>query len=425
MAKLASFVQRKKDTFALNRLVYDAYRFIMYHKVPIESFPLQTYVSALLFSPTRSLIRRLFTHEAPTWVTILPSIQDDWDACLQTLEGHSDEVQSVVFSHDSNLLISGSLCEVKIWDAVSGQCLQTLRPEIPEDIISVAFSYDSKQLAAVLSDGTVYIWNVIDDKCLLTLEWTASTRVQRTLRGSINFSLDSAQLVSTHHSKLAVWDLSKSKCPKILEGHSDNIISVSFSGDSKRLASASNNGSIKIWDVDSGKCIKTHELDRRFESVAFFRDLTWIISSALHNDEILIWDRNSGERLQTFNKAATSLALTHDSMQLASASYDSTVEIWDVNSGECLQTFRGHSAGIYSLSFSRDSTHLASASRDRTIKIWDLSQGQVSQRQGDDKSSSESITLSVDSTRLALLGRNVIEIWDVQNGKCLHTLEGR
>ena len=99
----------------------------MYHQRAIESFPLQTYASALLFSPTASLMRQLFQHEEPEGITIKPGTSDSWSACLQTLEGHSDRVYSVAFSHDSTRLASASDdSTVKIWDASSGACLQTL-----------------------------------------------------------------------------------------------------------------------------------------------------------------------------------------------------------------------------------------------------------------------------------------------------------
>src|SRR5438067_705131 len=99
----------------------------MYHKGVIERYPLQTYASALLFSPTGSLIRRLFQHEVLKQITVKPSLSDSWSACLQTLEGHSDSVSSVAFSHDSARLASASNDNtIKIWDASSGACLQTL-----------------------------------------------------------------------------------------------------------------------------------------------------------------------------------------------------------------------------------------------------------------------------------------------------------
>ncbi|KAF1978729.1 NACHT-domain-containing protein [Bimuria novae-zelandiae CBS 107.79] len=128
MAKLWSVVQDVEDQDELTQLVYDARRFVMYHQRAIESFPLQTYTSALLFSPTTSLIRRLFHHEEPKSIRIKPEMSDSWSACLQTLEGHSHSVTSVAFSHDSARLASASNDRtVKIWDASSGACLQTLK----------------------------------------------------------------------------------------------------------------------------------------------------------------------------------------------------------------------------------------------------------------------------------------------------------
>ncbi|KAH7119305.1 hypothetical protein EDB81DRAFT_667219 [Dactylonectria macrodidyma] len=51
----------------------------------------------------------------------------DWNACLQTLEGHGNVVNSVMFSADGQRLTSGSDdYTIKIWDAATGACLQTL-----------------------------------------------------------------------------------------------------------------------------------------------------------------------------------------------------------------------------------------------------------------------------------------------------------
>jgi WD40 repeat protein len=116
-----------RDEDRLAELVQDAWRFIMYHKGAIEGYPLQTYASALLFSPTGSLIRQLFQHEEPEAISIRPALSNRWSTCLQTLEGHISHVSSVAFSHDSTRLASASDdSTVRIWDASCGACLQTL-----------------------------------------------------------------------------------------------------------------------------------------------------------------------------------------------------------------------------------------------------------------------------------------------------------
>jgi WD40 repeat protein len=163
---------RDKDEFI--QLVQDARRFIMYHKQAIEGYPLQTYASALLFSPTGSLIRPLFQQENPEGITIWPAMSDSWSACLQTLEGHSRSVSSVAFSHDSMRLASASWdTTVKIWDASSGACLQMLEGH-SRSVSSVAFLHNSMRLASASKDRTVKIWDASSGACLQMLEGHSS-----------------------------------------------------------------------------------------------------------------------------------------------------------------------------------------------------------------------------------------------------------
>ncbi|KAL3584407.1 hypothetical protein FPOAC2_14187 [Fusarium poae] len=111
----------------LTELLRDARRFILSHARAIEIAPLQAYASALVFSPERSLTRELFKKEEPDWMVLKPRMEADWNACLQTLEGHGHWVASVVFSADGQRLASGSGDNtVKIWDAATGVCEQTL-----------------------------------------------------------------------------------------------------------------------------------------------------------------------------------------------------------------------------------------------------------------------------------------------------------
>src|SRR5205814_4181678 len=124
------------------------YRFLMFFKWALENNPLQAYASALVFSPVCSLTKYLTKKEEPKWITTKPAMEADWNACLQTLEGHSDSVNSVVFSSDGQRLASASRDRtIKIWDAASGQCLETLEGH-SNSVNSVVFSRDGQRLAS-------------------------------------------------------------------------------------------------------------------------------------------------------------------------------------------------------------------------------------------------------------------------------------
>ncbi|KAL2890567.1 Vegetative incompatibility protein HET-E-1 [Ceratocystis lukuohia] len=255
----------EKAPQALRDLINDAHRFFLFHAGVIEIAPLQVYFSALIFSPTNSLIRRIFSHQEPDWIEVKPKVETDWDACLQTLEGHEEIVTSVVFSNDGQRLASGSEdSTVKIWDATSGACLQTLEGH-HSSVSSVVFSNDGQRLASGSWDKTVKIWDATSGACLHTLEGHKEDVT------SVVFSKDGQRLASGSWDKtVKIWDATSGACLQTLEGHHSSVSSVVFSNDGQRLASGSWDKTVKIWDATSGACLQTLEGHHREVTSAVF-----------------------------------------------------------------------------------------------------------------------------------------------------------
>ena len=126
------------------------------------------------------------------------------------------------------------------------------------------FSYDSTRLASASLDKTVKVWDAASGTCLQTLEGYSNWVY------SVAFSRDSTRLASASVNKtIKIWDAASGACLQTLEGYSGSVNSVAFSYDSMRLASASDDNTVKVWDAASGACLQTLNIGRLLFNLSF------------------------------------------------------------------------------------------------------------------------------------------------------------
>lgn len=402
-----------------------------------------------------------------------------WSSCLQTFEGHSDNVHSVSFSYDFSRIVSSSRdktvkvwnirtgeCEqtfgnsgntasialsggsdllalpsdraVRIWNARNGNCEQTLTGHV-DSVRLVAFSFDSTCVAAATQDkafpmpigGTIKIWNVSSGECKRTIDYFGGSIL------SMEFSRDSAWLVTASRQALNIWNTSSDNCDQTLQGHEGLIyVPIALAYSSIQVASPLNDRTIRIWNIHKGVCdqeLKGHEW--HVGSMSFSCDSTKLMSAARKSKSeqsyiIKMWNVSNGEcerTLECQDVYKSPLKMFPDSAKVALASGNcTTVSIRNVGDGECQKNLEGHNEYVQSVSMSQNSALLASGSFDRTIKIWDMGSsetlGSVSECHDSDVLR---VAFSRDATWLASGSRdNTIKIWNVDSGKCERTLKG-
>ncbi|KAJ1329819.1 dynein assembly factor with WDR repeat domains 1 [Microdochium nivale] len=407
----------------LQAIVVDVYRLLRSFRPAIESRPLQCYVSALVFSPAESLVRKRFRGESPCWVKCKPEVSERWSACEATLEGHTGPVESAVFSPDSSRVVSASYDEtVKLWDAATGTCEATLEGH-SDGVMSAAFSPDGRRVISASYDETVKLWDAATGTYEATLEGHTSGI------NSAVFSPDGRLIISASDDEtVKLWDAATGTCEATLEGHSDGVMSAAFSPDGRRVISASDDKTVKLWDAATGTCEATLEGHSEWvRSAAFSPDGRRVISAS-DDKTVKLWDAATGTceaTLEGHSDGVISAAFSPDGRRVISASDDKTVKLWDAATGTCEATLEGHSEWVRSAAFSPDGRRVISASDDKTVKLWDAATGTCEVTLKGHTSSINSVAFSPDSRRVISASYDkTVKLWDAAIGTYEVTLEG-
>ncbi len=285
---------------------------------------------------------------------------------ITTFEGHSGSVHSVSFSPDGSTLASGSGDNtVKLWDVATRRNIATLEGH-SGSVHSVSFSPDGSTLASGSWDNTVKLWDVATRRNIATLIGHLS---------GVSFSPDGSTLTSAVGRTIKLWDVATRQNIATLERQRDWVESVSFSPDSRTLASGSHDGMVKLWDVATRQNIATLEgHSGSVESVSFSPDGSTLASGS-DDRTVKLWDVATRQNIATLEvySSVESVSFSPDGRILASGSWGNTVKLWDVATRQNIATLTGHLDGVKSVSFSPDGSTLASGSWNGIILLWDMS----------------------------------------------------
>ena len=198
-----------------------------------------------------------------------------WDVTsareLRKLRGHAGVFFSIVFSSDGRLLASGSFASgnsaaggadfiIKLWDVRTGRELHTI---IEKGNRVLAFSPDGKWLATdsvilrPCSDGlnqcvipAVSLWNVVTGKKIRTFE---TGNLSFEFVNSLAFDPNGTILATagSFDPVIRLWNPRTGQSMGTLQGHSNGVNSVTFSGNGKILASGSSDATVRLWNVNN------------------------------------------------------------------------------------------------------------------------------------------------------------------------------
>lgn len=284
------------------------------------------------------------------------------------LEGR-DEIESISYSPDGKNLASGTKAgTIQIWDTRSGKRRLVLEGHTGT-VNSVAFSPQEKYLASGSADGTVRIWDTETGMCSQVLDMHSG------VIGCVAYSPYGRYLASGSHDNLVqIYDLKSGRRVEF-KGHSKRVESIAFSPDGKNLASCSFDETVRIWNLKSEECsMVLKDNSNLLFSIAYSPDGRHIASGSVDKN-VRIWDLESGDCIKTLkghSMRVLCVAYSPDGKCLISGSSDKTLRIWDLENEDCCKLLKGHSGKISGVAYSPDGRYVASGSSDKTVLVWNL-----------------------------------------------------
>lgn len=258
-------------------------------------WPLQTYASAVIFAPSRSIMGELLRSEKPNWVALDDKIREGhWSAWAQTLDlsdAEPEVVGPVDFSPDGAWLAAAlkgnyngkTVQKVRVWDMATGNSVWTLKNASSR----VAFPPNHSLLGTITSPGEVRFWDlakgVWKDRIIYGLNTAGAA-----------FSPNGVWLAAADGNRICVQDWAEGRCTSWFRHESTSCpFSLAYSANGARLASA-HTKEVRVWNLQSRsllQCINMADTNL----IAFSMDTASDKLILTSNESLAIWILETGE----------------------------------------------------------------------------------------------------------------------------------
>ncbi|KAJ5108770.1 hypothetical protein N7456_005445 [Penicillium angulare] len=255
LSDLASVIKDRNDCSELHDLVYDATRFVLYHHSSIRLAPLQVYYSALLYSPTSSLIRSQYSDLIPDWISQGPRTFEQWGQTQQLVKlGYYDH-RVIVSPDGAKWAAFDGHKTVSVFDMLTGHLERKITHNMDLQF-PVAFSPDGNSLRGFTEDGILSIWDIATGYS----EEVQSFSDYNVFKASSGLTTIAVQ--ARDEEIVKIWEFKSGKVTKTLKP--GRLVAFSANGD---LLASENGDKYQIWSVHKGKVEKELHAERVFAGI--------------------------------------------------------------------------------------------------------------------------------------------------------------
>ncbi|HEV2829992.1 MAG TPA: caspase family protein [Pyrinomonadaceae bacterium] len=358
---------------------------------------------------------------------------------LQTGYNNFFGATRLVFSPDGRLLATGTFrsSTIKLWDTETGRELRNLssgRQSAMGMSPFIAFSRDSRLVAAAAGENTVKVWEVTSGREVQTLA-SGEGGIASSLSGISFIAFTSNDRIVTIGDAVRVWDVTTARVLSTVAGDTLNASALmggdggaALSRDGTQLARISTQGEdqVKFWDLATGRETRAVKLsDREIENVTleFAADGHLLVAGTV-DKRVKLWDvtTNAKERdLGSTGQDFSLLKFSRDTHLLA-MSEGYAIKLWDVATGRELPALKAPNSGLFSTqarvftAFSEDGKKFATGGFDTPTILWATETAKQLVKLTGRTNMAYKVAFSADGNQLYSGGRTR---WDLRTGRGL------
>jgi RNA polymerase sigma factor (sigma-70 family) len=204
--------------------------------------------------------------------------------------------------------------------------------------------------------------------------------------------------------------------------HGDQVLTVAFSPDGKKLASAAMDHRVHLWDVATGRRLRSFRGHTAEVSCVLFTPDGKRLVTLGWDKTIRLWDVDSGAEIRRWaTLGGWKVALSPDGKMLAGFSDTAavyTINLWDLATGEKIRELphEGQLDGMTALAFSPDGRTLVSGG-DRVLRRFDVTTGKQQELFGTGHGQTHAMAFTPDGKTLAVASHDDATLWDTATWK--------
>lgn len=358
---------------------------------------------------------------------------------LQTGYNNFFGATRLVFSPDGRLLATATFrsSTIKLWETASGRELRNLSSGTQSGMSmspSIAFSLDSRLIAAAAGDNSVKIWDVVSGRELQTLAGTQGSMTSA-IAGVFFISFTPDGRVVTISDAIRVWDAASGQelrtigldtlsTSALLGGAGGAVLTPDGNQLAFVLSNAGSGPQVKFWDLATGREARTVNLpDKDIDSIELgFTPDGRLLVSGIVEKRLRLWDLSGKGNERELTPTATDQGYVKFSRdgRLLAFTEGYTVKMWDVATFRELPVLNAPHGGLRAsqgrifVNFTEDGKRFATGGFGTPTILWETETLKQLVKMSGRTNMSYEVAFNADGTQLSSGGRTR---WDLRTGR--------